>query len=64
MNQNKEPNNNKRNEQIDELQNQIKNEKDKVKKAEEDLKKYKIHENEILDQIKKGVQNGEIIDNY
>ena len=64
MNQNKEPSNNKRNEQIAELQNQIKNEQDKVKKAEEDLKQYKIHENEILDQIKKGVQNGEIIDNY
>ena len=23
-----------------------------------------MHENEILDKIKKGVQNGEIIDNY
>ena len=64
MNQNKEPSNNKRNEQIAELQNQIKYEKEKVKKAEEDLEHYKSYEKEIFDKIKKEVQNGEIIDNY
>jgi len=64
MSQNKEPTNNKRNEQIAELHNQLKNEQEKAKKAEEDLEKYKSHEKEILEQIKKDVQNGEIIDNY
>ena len=64
MNQNKEPSNNKRNEIIAELQNQIKIEKEKVKKAEKYLEQYKAYENKILEQIKKGVQNGEIIDNY
>ena len=64
MNQNKEPSNNKRNEQIAELQNQIKYEKEKVKKVEEDLEHYKSYEKEIFDKIKKEVQNGEIIDNY
>lgn len=64
MSQNKEATNNKRNEQIAELNNQLKNEQEKAKKAEEDLEKYKSHEKEILEQIKKDVQNGEIIDNY
>lgn len=64
MSQNKEPTNNKRNEQIAELHNQLKNEQEKAKKAEEDLEKYKSHEKEILERIKKDVQNGEIIDNY
>ena len=64
MSQNKEPTNNKRNEQIAELHNQLKNEQEKAKKAEEDLEKYKSHEKEILEQIKKDVKNGEIIDNY
>ena len=64
MSQNKVPTNNKRNEQIAELHNQLKNEQEKAKKAEEDLEKYKSHEKEILERIKKDVQNGEIIDNY
>jgi len=51
MDQNREPSNNKRNEyekQLRELQNQLKNEREKIKITEKDLEQYKSNEKVII----------------